>query len=158
MSIAMRFEIRASDRDDIERITRSSGFFSETEVAIALDVFDEAIGNNPSGYRYVVAAVGDRVAGYACWGKDTQTLASYELYWIAVDATCRSQGIGRQLLDTVENAVRQAGGGRLFAETSGRAQYRPTRAFYVRCGYDSVARIDDYFGPGDARVIYAKAV
>ncbi|MBD3646654.1 MAG: GNAT family N-acetyltransferase [Pseudomonadales bacterium] len=144
------------DRAAIETITRSSGMFTDIETNLALDVFDEALGENKSGYRFVLARSDEEVIGYACWGKDEQTVSSFELYWIAVDDSVRGQGVGSQLLQEVESAVRDVGGGTLFLETAGKPQYLPTRLFYRKRGYEIVAWIDDYYEPGDARVFFAK--
>lgn len=155
-AVTLRFEIRSQDRPFIEAITRSTGFFSEAEVAIALSVFDEALADPCAGYHYVLAEQDGQVVGYACWGRDLQTESSYELYWIAVDNRCRSGGVGSQLLNSVEAYVAEHGHGQLFIETAGREQYQPTRTFYERKGYVQAACLADYFAPGDARVIYTK--
>lgn len=156
MNTTLRCEINAEDRSAIESITRSSGFFTETEVKVALSVFDEALIKSDTGYRYILAESGDKIVGYACYGKDEQSVSSYELYWIAVDDSCRGEGVGKLLLISVENAIRANGKAQLFIETAGRDQYLPTRRFYERQGYKQAAWLDDYFAPGDARVIFSK--
>ncbi|MEX0943413.1 MAG: GNAT family N-acetyltransferase [Pseudomonadales bacterium] len=152
----LRFEINPRDRPSIEAITRSTGFFSEAEVAIALSVFDEALADPKAGYHYALAEQEGMVVGYACWGRDPQTRSSYELYWIAVDSRCRSAGVGSLLLASVEAYVVEHGHGQLYIETAGRQQYEPTRSFYEHKGYVQAAWLADYFAPGDARVIYTK--
>jgi ribosomal protein S18 acetylase RimI-like enzyme len=44
----------------------------------------------------------------------------------------------------------------MYAETSGRPQYEPTRAFYERMGYQVAARLKDFYAPGDDKVIFAR--
>ena len=156
MNVTLRHTINAADRDAIAAITRSSGFFTEMEVALALEVFDEALAKPSGSYRYILAEAEGETLGYACYGKDEQTVSSYELYWIAVDDRWRGTGIGHRLLEAVENAIRALGPAQLFIETAGREQYLPTRKFYEHKGYKEVAWLDDYFAPGDARVIFAK--
>ena len=46
----------------------------------------------------------------------------------------------------------------MYVETAGREQYRPTRAFYEACGYEIAARLDDFYAPGDAKVIYLRVL
>ena len=41
-------------------------------------------------------------------------------------------------------------------ETSSRAEYNPTRAFYEARGYHRTATIPGYYAPGDDLVIYVK--
>ena len=54
---------------------------------------------------------------------------------------------------------RLAGRARLISiDTSGRADYAPTRAFYAARGYVAVARVPDFYAPGDDQVIFTKAL
>jgi ribosomal protein S18 acetylase RimI-like enzyme len=156
--IAFRDVLRAADRAAIERITQSSGFFSPAELLVALEVFDDALRDAASGYRFHLAEVDGAVVGYACWGKDTLTESSFELYWIAIDDGWRGHGIGRRLGRRAEAAVldEAPAGAQLFAETAGREQYLPTRRFYEREGYRQVAVLPDYYAPGDDMVVYCK--
>ena len=146
-----------SDRPAVERITRSSGFFSTSEVAVALEVFDAAIAQPDSGYVFLVAARSGDVLGYACWGGPIEmTESSFDLYWIAVDDACRGRGIGARLLAAAEMRAAAAGASQLFVETSGRPQYAPTHAFYAAAGYRRIAELPDFYAPGDAKVFYVK--
>ena len=156
--VRLRLGQTPEDRSRVEAITRSSGFFSEVEVQVALEVFDDCMSDPESGYRYLFAETSEGVVGYACWGRDEQTESSYELYWIAVDGNHRSEGIGKRLLQAVEREIADSGHGQLYIETAGREQYLPTRKFYEHQGYNQAAFLADYFAPGDARVIYAKRV
>ena len=49
-------------------------------------------------------------------------------------------------------------GQRIYIETSNRGQYVPTRAFYLKCGYAEDAVLREFYGPGDDKVIYVKAL
>jgi ribosomal protein S18 acetylase RimI-like enzyme len=44
----------------------------------------------------------------------------------------------------------------IYAETSGKAQYLPTRRFYERAGFAEAARLPDFYAVGDAKIIYRK--
>ncbi len=64
---------------------------------------------------------------------------------------------GSALLDEMERRI--AGRARLvLVETSGRADYAGTRAFYERRGYHLAATIPGFYAPGDDRVTFAKQV
>lgn len=110
-------------------------------------------------YRFVVAADptdAARVLGYACFGTTPLTKGTCDLYWIAVDPTLHGGGIGRALLDEVERVLREDGQHQLVIETSSRADYEPTRAFYLRVGYVEEARVRDFYARGDDKVFYVK--
>ena len=69
-------------------------------------------------------------------------------------------GVGRALLAEAERRIAMIAGGaaRIYVETSSRAQYQPTRAFYLRCGYRVAAELEDFYAPGDGKVIFVKAM
>jgi hypothetical protein len=46
----------------------------------------------------------------------------------------------------------------VYIETSSRPPYAPTRAFYERCGYELEVVLKEFYGPGDGKAIYVKAV
>ena len=141
----------------VRAIVESTGFFNPAEVGIAVELVDERLTKGPaSGYHFVFAERDGRVGGYTCYGHITGKAASYDLYWIAVDASHRRGGLGRRLLDESERLIRESGGQRIYAETSTRPQYLSTRAFYERTGYRLVSQLDDFYAPGDGRATYLK--
>jgi len=70
----------------------------------------------------------------------------------------RGHGVGRQLLDAVMSRVSVADGVRLYAETSGKPLYAPTRAFYEGTGFTLQATLPDFYAPGDAKLIWARSL
>ena len=148
--------LMAADRDRLEAITRATGLFHDDEIPVALEVFDAAVAGSPD-YTALGAEAGDALAGWICWGPTPCTVGTFDLYWIAVDPAQHNAGIGSLLLGAMERQL--AGRARLVVvETAGRAAYAPTRAFYERRGYAAVARIPDFYAPGDDQVVYTKAL
>ncbi len=143
----------------IEQLVRDTGFFSTEEIAIARELADDGLANGPaSHYRFVIAGQDGVLLGYTCFGPIPCTQWSWDLYWIAVLPGSQGKHLGRELLEITEIAVRAAGGIRLYAETSSREQYGPTRTFYARRGYEMVARYPEFYGPGDDKVVFGKVV
>jgi ribosomal protein S18 acetylase RimI-like enzyme len=58
----------------------------------------------------------------------------------------------------VEDRIKEMGGKRIYVETSSREQYRPTRSFYSRCGYQKEATLKNFYSPGDDKVIYLRVL
>jgi D-alanine-D-alanine ligase len=157
--MALRFEIISADREAVRDIVASTGFFSPAEVDVAVELVDERLAKGPaSGYEFVLADCDGQTVGYTCYGPIAGTQSSYDLYWIAVRRGQQNAGLGRLLMDETERRIARAGGRRVYAETSNRAQYVPTRAFYQRCGYFREAVIVDFYAPGDDKVIFVKDV
>ncbi|MGH7631383.1 MAG: GNAT family N-acetyltransferase [Gemmatimonadales bacterium] len=130
------------------------GLFRNSEVAVALEVFDAAVGGAPD-YTALGAEVGGTLAGWICWGPTPCTVGTWDLYWMAVDPALHGAGVGSALLAAMERRLR--GQARLIVvETAGRPDYAPTRAFYEARGYAPAARIADFYQPGDDLVVYVK--
>lgn len=156
---AFRTLVSPGDPAAIEQLVRDTGFFSPEEIAIARELADAGLANGPaSHYRFVIAGQGGALLGYTCFGPVPCTQWSWDLYWIAVRPGSQGKHLGRELIEITETAVRAAGGTRLYAETSSREQYGPTRAFYARRGYEVVALYSEFYGPGDDKVVYGKVV
>lgn len=153
----LRCEVLPADRQAVRRIVASTGFFSPAEIDVAVELVDERLARGAaSGYHFVFAEQRGHTIGYSCYGPIACTVASYDLYWIAVDKSCQGQGLGRRLLQDAESRICQAGGRRIYLDTSGRAQYTSTRAFYEHFGYQRAATLKDFYDLGDDKVIYAK--
>lgn len=152
-----REQLRDSDPDKIEALVRATQFFSPEEVGIARELADDAFANREhSHYRFVLAEQSGVLAGYACFGRIPGTRSAWDLYWIVVAPTSQAQGLGRQILCKVEARVSAANGDQLYAETSSREQYGPTRRFYSRCGFREAAEFPDFYAPGDGKIVYVK--
>jgi GNAT superfamily N-acetyltransferase len=158
-SIRWREQPRPDDRETVRSIVQSTGFFSAGEIEIAVELVDEFLRRGrDSGYAFLFAEDQARVLGYACFGPIPCTTHSFDLYWIAVARSHQGRGRGRAIMEEVEARVRQAGGRRLYIDTSGRTQYAPSRAFYEHCGYERAATLPDFYAPGDEKVIYVKSL
>jgi ribosomal protein S18 acetylase RimI-like enzyme len=155
----IRRTLRANDRGPIERLLGSTGFFNPEELEVAMELVDDRLlEGEQSHYRFLVAEHGSRVAGYACWGPIPGTRESVDLYWIAVDPAFQGRGVGRELLTAAERWIAEAGRRRVWVETAGRPQYRPTRDFYLACGYRVAAELEGYYAPGDDKVVFLKVL
>jgi ribosomal protein S18 acetylase RimI-like enzyme len=151
--------LRPSDRQPIATLVRATASFSEDEIAVAVELVDEALSHgDESGYHFIVAARDGHVVGYTCYGPTPLTHGVYDLYWIAVDPRTQRGGVGKQLMRAAEIDVARRGGRLLIIETGGRDTYAPTRVFYERCGYTLAARLPDYYSLGDDKVFFIKRV
>jgi D-alanine-D-alanine ligase len=155
----LREEPTPTDRETVRRIITDSGFFTDAEVDIAVELIDERLAKGPaSGYEFVFIESAEKVLGYACYGEIPCTTGSYDLYWVAVDKSQQRRGIGKLLVEHTEERLRAKHGRKVYIETSSKPLYDPTRAFYTRCGYHEVATFPDFYAPGDGKVVYEKTL
>ena len=156
-SPSFRYGVRPEDRQAVGRLVRATGFFSEEEIGIAVELVEERLAKgDASGYFFIFAEEGDRMLGYVCFGPIPGSVHSFDLYWIAVDPGEQGRGIGRLLMAAAERRMAGRGARRIYADTSSRPQYEPTRAFYLACGYFEEAFLTDFYAPEDGKVIFAK--
>jgi ribosomal protein S18 acetylase RimI-like enzyme len=154
-----RDEPEPGDVEAVRDLVARVGVFSAAEVAIAAELVDERLRNgHASGYHFVFAEQADGLAGYTCFGPIPATLASFDLYWIAVSPDLHGRGLGARLLAESERRIALQGGGRVYADTSSRREYAPAHALYARAGYREAARLSDFYAPGDAKLIFEKAL
>lgn len=154
-----RTEPRSGDAAAIRAIVASTGFFHGYEIDVAVELVDERLARGlASGYHFLFFADEAMPSAYACFGPIACTEGSWDLYWIAAHASRRGQGLGKRLMAEVEQRVRAEGGRAIWIETSSRAIYEPTRAFYLACGCVEAARLKDFYAAGDDKVVYVKAL
>jgi acetoin utilization deacetylase AcuC-like enzyme/ribosomal protein S18 acetylase RimI-like enzyme len=155
--LSIRQEVVPEDVNRIEKLVDVTGFFNEGEVQIAAELVQERLAKGEaSGYRFILLEHYGRLVGYSCFGLIPCTISSFDLYWIAVHPDYQGRGVGRQLLQHTEHRIKEAGGDRIYVDTSQRIQYASTRAFYERCGYRQESLLTDFYAPGDGKVIYCK--
>jgi GNAT superfamily N-acetyltransferase len=148
-----------SDVQRVGDLVQSTGFFSADEIQIAVELVSERVSKGKaSGYFFIFAEKENTMIGYSCYGPIPATQFSIDLYWIAVDKSWQGKGIGRLLLEESEKTIAKSGGQRIYIETAGRPQYKPTREFYLSCGYQEVAYLEHFYAPDDAKHIYLKCV
>ena len=158
-TLRFREDLQPTDREAVRRLVDATDFFSPEEGAIALELVDERLTRgDASGYQFLFAEKDGQVAAYTCYGPIPGTRCSYDLYWTVVDPLAHRLGIGRQVLSLSEILMAARGAGRIYADTSSRSQYAPTRAFYEACGYKPAAFLNDFYAPGDGKVIYVKEI
>lgn len=150
----------AADKAPVMDLVRATGFFRPDEVAVAEELIDVYLGQPDQKDYGIVVSLDEagRAAGYMTYGPTPLTVGTYDLYWMAVDPKAQGRGHGRALVEWLEAYVKDAGGRLIIIETSSVPKYEPTRRFYLGLGYPEVARIPDFYQPGDDRVIYRKVI
>jgi ribosomal protein S18 acetylase RimI-like enzyme len=163
-------DLTTADAARIAQITRATGVFREEELAIAAEVFADAVeaagkavragGSALSAlqdlpYHLLGAELDGALIGWICWGATPCTEGTWDLYWLAVDPAAQGSGVGTALVEEMESRLK--GRARLISvDTSGRPDYTPTRRFYEARGYRAVAVVPDFYAPGDDQVILTK--
>lgn len=154
-----RTEAKASDVQDIKDILESSGFFYSFEIDVAIELIEDRLEKGEkSDYSFLFYEKDGKLVAYTCFSLIPCTISSFDIYWIAVHNDYRGHGLGKSIMAKTEEIIQKMGGKKMYIETSGREQYKPTRLFYEACGYKPEATLKDFYDLGDDKIIEVKDV
>ena len=155
MTTAHRIRLATQqDADAVHRISRETGLSDTDE--------DDASGLEPMDDQHtwiVLESDTGEIIGGAYFGPESHSDRVWNLYFLAVTTHHQGGGTGSALVRWVEANLRQRGDDvakLLLIETSGVESFEPTRGFYRNQGYTEEARIREYYGPGDDKIVYWK--
>jgi ribosomal protein S18 acetylase RimI-like enzyme len=144
------------DREAIREILLTSGIFGQTDADCVDEMFVETWrAPRPDGYRWLRCVdVAGRVVGFACYGTESLTQDTWDLFWICVRPETRGMGVGRALIDAAVGRAQAEGGRLMVIYTSSTDAYAPARKLYLAAGFAQNATIPDYYKDGDSLHIY----
>lgn len=152
--------IKKEDRRILFSILSESKVFTEEEIDVAMEIIDTVL-NNRDQKDYIIYCIvdyQDQPIGYICYGPTPMTKGTFDLYWIVVNPKWQNKGIGSRLLNFLEEYVKRQGGRMILADTSSIPEYEKTHKFYTSNGFKEVARIFDYYYPGNDRITFCKKI
>jgi ribosomal protein S18 acetylase RimI-like enzyme len=146
-----------SDTPTLIEMARGTKAFKPFEIEALQEVLDDYHAQNAAeGHRAVALEADGAILGFAYFAAAAMTDRTWSLWWIVVDRGVQARGIGSELLQYVESAVRAAAGRQLLIETSSLPKYELTRRFYLKHGYSQIAAVADYYAAGDAMLYFCK--
>jgi GNAT superfamily N-acetyltransferase len=150
-------KLENTDRQKIYDILVETNNFTDGEIKVAMELVDIYIGDKEQkDYEIFVDTEDEVIKGYVCIGPRPLTAGTYDLYWIAVNPSVQSKGIGSGLISYIENYLIQKKVRLILIETSGKLSYEKERKFYEKNKYDKLVEIKDFYDIGDSLVIYGK--
>jgi ribosomal protein S18 acetylase RimI-like enzyme len=148
--------MQKEDKPSLVALIHNTPEFKPNEISVAEELIDSYL-RDPQGSGYNVLVAGDSaVNGYICYGPTPLTEGTWDVYWIAVAPPEKGRGVGSALLAYAEDKIKEAGGRLIIIETSSQAGYERTRRFYQKHAYETIARLPDFYTPGDDKIILQK--
>ena len=148
------------DRARLYSMLTETQVFTREEIEVAMELIGIVLDDpNQEDYRIdCMADDEDQAVGYVCYGPVPMTQGTFDLYWIVVDPRSQGQGVGSKLLHFLEGVVKERKGRMILIDTSSIPQYEKTQKFYVRRGFQEVARVLDYYYVGNDRITFCKSL
>jgi ribosomal protein S18 acetylase RimI-like enzyme len=154
--------IRAATTDDrtaVRTIAIATGLFDAESWPDVQGIMDDSIAGNLEDHHWIVLEDdAHRVVGAAYYAPEPFSHQMWNMYFLGVLPGHQGDGTGAALVAHVEDVLRARGERVLIIETSGVASFEATRGFYRKQGYDEEARIREFYGPGDDKIVFWKAL
>lgn len=150
--------MKKEDKEAVLQVIHTTDMFRADEIVVAEELMDIYLNqpNQRDYYMIVIENEKKEIVGYMSYGPTPLTEGTYDIYWMAVSPRYQRQGYGKKLVEWLEKKVKNERGRMIIIETSSQPKYDLTRQFYRDLGYKEVARITDFYKPGDDQIIYAK--
>lgn len=146
------------DRAKLHSMLIETRVFTSEEIEVAMEVIDIVLKDPTQKDYHIYCMVDDQgqPIGYICYGPAPMTQRTFDLYWIAVNPDFQGQRIGSQLLDFLERVLKGMNGRMILVDTSSIPEYEKAQKFYLQNGFQEVARMNDYYWPGNDRITFCK--
>jgi len=143
-----------SDKVSILNVAVDSGLFPAEHVGELSEMMDNQLEAESVGHHWIVDEDEGQVLAAAYYAPEPLTDGTWNLYFIAVREALKGKGRGTALLQHVEDALCTAAQRILLIETSGIEGLELTRKFYLKHGYTEEARIREFYGPNDDKIVF----
>lgn len=150
--------IRATNAGDIPGLTTvldETGLFPGEMLP---ELVGDFLSGNGEGHIWLSCETRGDAVGFCYAAPEALAEGTWNMLAIAVLPGAQGNGSGAALVAELESQLRSLGQRVLIADTSGTAEYRQTRRFYRKNGYTEEARIREFWGPGDDKVVFWKSL
>ncbi len=154
--------VSKDERAALLLLATATGLFSPEEAEGLLGPVLDSLARNdlPEGHAAVVCrqAKGTPAIGWSYFAPDPYAAGVLNLWWIGVHPAAQGSGAGKALLSHVEDVAAKGGSRVIVIETSDQPPLARARAFYVKAGYSERGRIPDFYGSGEAKVVFSRSL
>lgn len=154
--------INSEDREALINIALETGLFGRDEAEFLLGgTIDALVGGSLPETHYGLVGRDESsgaALGWSYFAPDNYADGVWNVWWIGVSPAHYGSGAAQVLLAHIEKIIVQSAGRVIVIETSDQPLLERARRFYAKCGYKECGRIPDFYGSGDAKIIFARSV
>jgi len=147
--------IHTGDLERLKEIIDLNELFPSELLEEMIQPYFEESSKEEFWVTYEVNGVPVAVAYYA---PERMTSGTYNLHLIAIHPDFQGKGIGQDMLNFVENHLRDRGERILLIETSGLPEFEKTRDFYKKNNYHQEAVVREFYAQGEDKIIFWKSL
>jgi ribosomal protein S18 acetylase RimI-like enzyme len=149
------------DADVIRRLAVDNGLFAPEDRGEFGEMLTGYLTGSLAQHSWIVLDDAGTVIGAAFYAPEPFRDRVWNLFFIAVDAAQHGAGAGSALVEHVEAKLRSMGEKAarvLIVETLSLDGFEQARRFYSKLGFDEEARVREFYGPGDDKVVFWKGL
>src|SRR5882672_3255250 len=145
------------DRPRIRHILLQSELFKASDADCVDEMFGLALDKpTPDNYRFLSGWLDGTMAGFACYGWESLTCGTWDLFWVCTLPEVRGRGLGRALLGEAVRVATAEGGRLMVVYTSSTPAYDAARKLYESQQFVRTATVPEYYNIGDDLHIYSR--
>ena len=141
------------DISDLKAVLDSSELFPSD---LLDDMISDYLENEASTDIWFTSTKDHKPVSIGYCAPERLTEGTYNLYAIAVHKDYQGTGVGKRMMEYLEDTLREMDGRILIVETSGKPDFQLTRDFYIKCNYTKQAVIPEFYEEGDDKVVFWK--
>jgi D-alanine-D-alanine ligase len=146
-----------ADRPVIREILLQSGLFHVSDAHCVDEMFAQALAKpTPENYRFLSGWLDGTLAGFACYGWESLTQGTWDLFWVCTLPSARRRGLGAALVSQAVRVATAEGGRLMVVYTSSTPAYAPARKLYEAQQFICTATVPEYYNTGDDLQIYSR--
>ncbi|HZR17012.1 MAG TPA: GNAT family N-acetyltransferase [Verrucomicrobiae bacterium] len=145
------------DRAAIRDVLLNSNLFKASDAECVDEMFGLALAKpTPDNYRFLSAFLDGALVAFACFGWESLTHGSWDLFWVCTLPAARGRGLGGALLSEAVRVATAEGGRLMVIYTSSTPAYAAARRLYQTHGFLHTATVQEYYNVGDDLYIYTR--
>ena len=146
-------KVEKADIPELKKVLDSSALFPSY---LLDDMISDYLSNEKSTDIWFTTIDQGKPISIGYCAPERLTEGTYNLYAIAVNKNQQGKGIGKKMMEYIENELRKNGNRILIVETSGKPEFELTREFYIKCNYKKQAVIPEFYEKGDDKIVFWK--
>ena len=148
----MQRQLQSADKGKMLELVNRTQMFELDEVSFISDTFD----NSSNNALWFGDFDNEQMVGVAYCEPMAMTNATWNVLMLLVDEKYHRRGIGKNLMQLMENTLTLEGQRLIIVETSSKEEFKIARAFYDAIGYSKQGVIHDYYDDNDHKVTFIK--